>query len=98
MNNKCPTAMKGALNHAKTSFSTEICAGAITSVVQNLAPFGYLKEKKGGMRCQQHTSYCMSTVDTNFSLILNYQAFQPLLTLSDTTTTVVDTCMDKNMH
>jgi hypothetical protein len=98
MNLKRPTAMKGALNHAKTSFSTEICAGARISVVQYLAPLLYLKEKKGGMLCQQHTSYCMSTVDTSFSLILNYQAFQPLLTLSDTSTTVVDTCMDKNMH
>jgi hypothetical protein len=32
------------MNHAKTSFSTGICAGAIFSVVQYLAPlrYGYL--------------------------------------------------------
>jgi hypothetical protein len=34
----CPTAIKGTLNHAKTSFSTEIFAGAIISVVQYLVP------------------------------------------------------------
>jgi hypothetical protein len=33
MNLKCPTAIKGTMNHAKTSFSTEIFAGAIISVV-----------------------------------------------------------------
>jgi hypothetical protein len=31
------TAIKGTMNHAKISFSTEIFAGAITSVVQYLA-------------------------------------------------------------
>jgi hypothetical protein len=31
-------AMKGTMNHAKTSFSTEMFAGAIVSVVQCLAP------------------------------------------------------------
>jgi hypothetical protein len=30
------------MNHANTSFSTEICAGAIISVVQYLAPLRYL--------------------------------------------------------
>jgi hypothetical protein len=35
MNLKRPTANKGTLNHAKTSFSTEIFAGAIISVVQS---------------------------------------------------------------
>jgi hypothetical protein len=30
---KRPTAIKGTLNHAKTSFCTEICAGAIISLV-----------------------------------------------------------------
>jgi hypothetical protein len=30
-------AIKGTMNHAKTSFSTEIFAGAIISVVQYLA-------------------------------------------------------------
>jgi hypothetical protein len=34
MNYKLPTAMKGTMNHAKISFSTEICACAIISVVQ----------------------------------------------------------------
>jgi hypothetical protein len=42
MNKKCPTAIKGTMNHAKTSFSTEICAGAIISVVQILAPLRYV--------------------------------------------------------
>jgi hypothetical protein len=37
MNWKRPTAMKGTMNRAKTSFSTEIFAGAIISVVQYLA-------------------------------------------------------------
>jgi hypothetical protein len=30
------------MNHAKTSFSTEICAGAIISVVQYVAPLRYV--------------------------------------------------------
>jgi hypothetical protein len=34
MNLKRPTAIKGTVNHAKTSVSTEICDGAIISVVQ----------------------------------------------------------------
>jgi hypothetical protein len=38
MNEKCPIAIKGTLNHAKTSFSTEIFAGAIISVVRYVAP------------------------------------------------------------
>jgi hypothetical protein len=38
MNWKCPSTIKGTMNHAKTSFSTEICPGAIISVVQYLAP------------------------------------------------------------
>jgi hypothetical protein len=29
------------MNHAKTAFSTEMCAGAITSVAQCLAPLQY---------------------------------------------------------
>jgi hypothetical protein len=37
MNQKRPTATEGTMNHAKTSFSTEIFAGAIISVVQYLA-------------------------------------------------------------
>jgi hypothetical protein len=47
MNLKRPTAIKGTMNHAKTSFSTEICAGAINSVVQYLAPLRY----SGAFRC-----------------------------------------------
>jgi hypothetical protein len=38
INQKGPTATKGTMNHAKTSSSTKIFAGAITSVVQYLAP------------------------------------------------------------
>jgi hypothetical protein len=38
MNYKRPTAIEGTMNHAKTSFSTEIFAGAIISVVRYLVP------------------------------------------------------------
>jgi hypothetical protein len=41
MNWKRPTAINGAMNHAKTSFSTEIFAGATISVVQYLATLQY---------------------------------------------------------
>jgi hypothetical protein len=34
--------MKGRMNHAKTSFSTDTFAGAIISVVQYLAPLRYV--------------------------------------------------------
>jgi hypothetical protein len=37
MNLNRPTAIKGTMDHAKTSFSREIFAGAIVSVVQYLA-------------------------------------------------------------
>jgi hypothetical protein len=43
MNLKRLTAIKGTLNHAKTSFSTEIFAGAIIGVVQYFAPLRYQK-------------------------------------------------------
>jgi hypothetical protein len=36
INWKRPTAIKGTMNHAKTSFSAETCAGATISVVQYL--------------------------------------------------------------
>jgi hypothetical protein len=42
MKYKRPTVIKGTMNHAKTSFSTEIFAGAIVSVVQYLAPLRYI--------------------------------------------------------
>jgi hypothetical protein len=38
INWKRPTAIKGTMHHAKTSFRREIFAGAIISVVQYLAP------------------------------------------------------------
>jgi hypothetical protein len=38
MNWKRQTAIKGAMHHAKTSFSTETFGGALISVVQYLAP------------------------------------------------------------
>jgi hypothetical protein len=41
MNMKRPTATKGTMSHAKTSFGTEIFAGAILCVVQYLAPLRY---------------------------------------------------------
>jgi hypothetical protein len=34
LNQKRPNAIKGTMNHAKTSSSAEICAGAIISLVQ----------------------------------------------------------------
>jgi hypothetical protein len=34
------------MNHAKTSFSTEICAGAMTSVVQCLALLLYVEHTR----------------------------------------------------
>jgi hypothetical protein len=36
-----PTAIKGTMNRAKRSLSTEICAGAIISVVQYFARLRY---------------------------------------------------------
>jgi hypothetical protein len=42
MNWKRPTAIKGTMNHAKTSFSKEILAGAIISWVQYLAPLQHI--------------------------------------------------------
>jgi hypothetical protein len=42
MNWKRPTAITGSVNHAKTSFSTEIFAGAIISMVQYLAPLRFI--------------------------------------------------------
>jgi hypothetical protein len=41
MNQKCPTAIKGTMNHAKPSFSTAIFDVAISSVAQYLAPLQY---------------------------------------------------------
>jgi hypothetical protein len=41
MNKKRPTAIKGTMSHAKTSFSTKIFSGAIVCVVQYLAPLRY---------------------------------------------------------
>jgi hypothetical protein len=41
MNWKRPTTVKGTIHHSKTSFSTEIFAGAIIRVVQSLGPLRY---------------------------------------------------------
>jgi hypothetical protein len=38
-----PTAIKGTMNHEKTSFSKEVLAGEIIVVVQHLAPLRYVK-------------------------------------------------------
>jgi hypothetical protein len=38
MNQKRHTAVKSTMNHAKRSFSTDIFAGAVISLVQYLAP------------------------------------------------------------
>jgi hypothetical protein len=40
-NSEGPTAMKGTMNHEKTSFSAEICAGAMIRLAQCLAPLRY---------------------------------------------------------
>jgi hypothetical protein len=53
--NERPTAIKGTMNHAKTSFSTEICAGAIMSVVQYLAPLRYVDLLATLFKC---TEFC----------------------------------------
>jgi hypothetical protein len=42
MNWKRPNATKGTLNHKETSFSTEIFADAVISMVQYLAPLRYV--------------------------------------------------------
>jgi hypothetical protein len=42
MNSKRPTAIKGTINDAKTSVSTDIFAGARISVAQYLAPLRYV--------------------------------------------------------
>jgi hypothetical protein len=42
MNWKRPTAIKGTMHHAKPSFSKEIFASAIISVVQYLTPLRYI--------------------------------------------------------
>jgi hypothetical protein len=45
-----PTARKGTMNHAKASFSTEMFAGAVISVVQYLAPLWYLQFTRYGLQ------------------------------------------------
>jgi hypothetical protein len=52
MNSKRPTAIQGTMNHAKTSFSTEIFDGAIISVVQYLAPLRYRQVLRTGSNGQ----------------------------------------------
>jgi multisubunit Na+/H+ antiporter MnhE subunit len=44
LNQKLPTAIKGIMNHAKTSFSKEIFAGAINSAVQYLELLRYAQK------------------------------------------------------
>jgi hypothetical protein len=43
-----PTAIKCTMSHKKTSFSTEMFAGAIISRVQYLAPRWYTEQGWGG--------------------------------------------------
>jgi hypothetical protein len=47
LSQKRPTAIKSTMNQAKTSFSTDIFAGAIISVVQYLEPLRYCGPVKG---------------------------------------------------
>jgi molecular chaperone DnaK (HSP70) len=71
MNSNSPTATKGTMNHAKRSFSTEIFAGAIFSVVQCLAPLQYLKTQmcstsgKGPEMCR----FADTTVQRDMKLV-----------------------------
>jgi hypothetical protein len=46
------------MNHAKTSFSTEMFAGAIISVVQYLAPLQYVNISDTFMVLQDCGGYC----------------------------------------
>jgi hypothetical protein len=43
---KPPTTIEGTMNRAKTSFSTEIFAGAIISRVQYIEPLAYNGEMR----------------------------------------------------
>jgi hypothetical protein len=47
------------MNHAKTSFSTEIFAGAIVSVAQYLAPLRYGRGNKRGVQLPRHSTMPM---------------------------------------
>jgi hypothetical protein len=49
---------KGFMNHANTSFSKDICAGAIISVVQYIAPLGYTRTGSGVRALQYCVSFC----------------------------------------
>jgi hypothetical protein len=42
-----PTAIKGTMNLARTSFGREILAGEIRSLVQYLAPLRYANDSRG---------------------------------------------------
>jgi hypothetical protein len=65
MNWKRPTATQGTMNHAKTSFSTEISAGAIISVVQYLALLRYLKQtKQTNVQSMDSTGMASSSMDS----------------------------------
>jgi hypothetical protein len=78
MNSNGPTAAKGTMNHAKKSFSTQIFAGAIFSVVQWLAQLRYLKTQmcatsgKGPEMCR----FADTTVQRDMKL-LSLQRMHP---------------------
>jgi hypothetical protein len=57
MNLKRLTAFIGTMNHAKTPFSTEICAGVIISVVQYFAPLRYAACAGGEVVPSRLTTY-----------------------------------------
>jgi hypothetical protein len=63
-------AIKGAMNHAKTPFSTEICAGAIISGIQYLAPLQYhnATNSKVSVSCAKGCVPC-STLPLNIQML-----------------------------
>jgi hypothetical protein len=75
MNEIRPTAIRGTMNHAKTSFSTEIFAGAIISAIQYLAPLQYVRSP-----CPVACLNCVST--ESFPNCLVYDSSRALAFLS----------------
>jgi hypothetical protein len=65
-NLKRPTAMTSTMNHATSSFSKEIFAGAMISVVQYLAP---LRSTVGAITGSDHTQGILRS-NTAFLILL----------------------------
>jgi hypothetical protein len=56
-----PSVLKCTMTHAKKSFSTEICAGAIISVAQYLAPLRYAAQLPHVMVCWPLPHHLLAT-------------------------------------